>query len=51
LDWLREQPLRWGTISANDLELFRVTDDVEEVVECIREHYAARRAQGAHETP
>ncbi|MBW2313408.1 MAG: TIGR00730 family Rossman fold protein [Deltaproteobacteria bacterium] len=51
IEWLHSQPLERGTVSAADLELFRVTDDVGEVVASIRQHYDARRSAGAHETP
>jgi len=55
--WVRDQPLREGMLSPCELELFRVTDDVDEVVEAIRRHYderKRRRGEGAgqgHETP
>jgi uncharacterized protein (TIGR00730 family) len=51
LDWLHDQPLKLGTVSERDLGLFQLTDDVDEVVSRIREHYDRRRAAGAHETP
>jgi len=51
IDWLRKQPLALGTISEEDLGLFHVTDEVDELVGWIREHYEARRAAGAHSTP
>jgi hypothetical protein len=38
-------------VSERDLGLFQLTDDVDEVVSRIREHYDRRRAAGAHETP
>jgi hypothetical protein len=43
LRWLREQPLDERMISQRDLRLFRVTDDVDEVVEIIQRHYASRQ--------
>ena len=55
--WVRDQPLREGMISPWELDLFRLTDDVAEVVETIRTHYDERkrqRGEGAgqgHETP
>jgi len=49
--WMHDQMLGRGTISERDLSLFHVTDDVDEVVQRIRVHYAERRATGAHETP
>jgi uncharacterized protein (TIGR00730 family) len=36
LDWMRHTLLARGAISASDLELFDVTDDIEEVVAIIR---------------
>jgi len=52
VDWLRDQPLRRGMIARGDLDLFQVTDDVDEVVARIRQHYSERIASGgAHETP
>jgi len=51
VDWMHEQMLSQGTISERDLGLFHVTDDLDEVVQRIRRHYAQRRAAGAHETP
>ena len=41
LDWMREVQLPAGAISEADLELLKVTDDPEEVVDIVRE-YAAR---------
>ncbi len=38
LDWMRAQPLKHGLISAKDLDIIRVTDDVEEVVTAICAH-------------
>jgi uncharacterized protein (TIGR00730 family) len=35
-DWLREKLLRGGFISASDLEILRVTDSIDEVVEVCR---------------
>jgi uncharacterized protein (TIGR00730 family) len=32
LDWLRATPLQQGTISASDLDLFSITDDLDEAV-------------------
>ena len=57
LCWLRERLLADGMIDARDLGLFRVTDDVDEVVTTIERHYTDRqRARGpgaglGHETP
>ncbi len=41
--WLEDQSLRERMISRRDLKLFRVTDDVDEVVEIIRRHWAHRK--------
>ena len=43
LRWLREQPLHERMISKRDLRLFRVTDDVDEVLETIQRHWAQRK--------
>ena len=44
IDWLRAQVVERGNVSAQDLELFRVSDDIEEVVDVIAESYRAREA-------
>jgi uncharacterized protein (TIGR00730 family) len=44
LDWLRESMLSHGMISPHDLDLIRVSDDVDEIVTIIRESQAARPA-------
>jgi hypothetical protein len=41
--WLNDQPLEQRMISRNDLRLFRVTDDCNEVVEIVQRHWAQRR--------
>lgn len=54
IDWLREEPLRRRMISRSDLELFTVTDDIDEVVAIMAEHYERmKRGSGARdrETP
>ena len=55
LDWFTEQLLANKMISKRDLKLFKVTDDVDEVVETIRRHYNRRRrsdrASDGRETP
>ena len=38
LDWLTAQPLKHGLISAEDLKLLTVTDDIEEVVSIMVQH-------------
>jgi uncharacterized protein (TIGR00730 family) len=35
IEWLREMPLAAGTIASADLDLFHVTDDVDEVIQTI----------------
>jgi uncharacterized protein (TIGR00730 family) len=55
--WLEEQPLKQGMVDERDLRLFRVTDDVDEVLATIERHYTNRqrargpRAGNGHETP
>ncbi len=55
--WLEKQPLAQAMISQRDLELFQVTDDVDEVVEVIQRHFERRRQRRGpvqsrgHETP
>jgi uncharacterized protein (TIGR00730 family) len=57
LRWLRNQVLRERMISQRDLKLFKVTDDVDEVVRLIQRYYArqqgGKRAGGGNgrETP
>jgi hypothetical protein len=57
VDWVREQVLREGMVSECDLNLFRLTDDPDEVVEIIRRHYLERQRQRGrcagvgHDTP
>jgi hypothetical protein len=42
LDWFRERLLGEGMIDAADLELYRVVDEPDAVIETIFEHYAGR---------
>jgi uncharacterized protein (TIGR00730 family) len=42
VDWLRGTMLKEGVISAKDLDLFKITDDPDEVLKIIFEHYANR---------
>ncbi|MEX1295252.1 MAG: TIGR00730 family Rossman fold protein [Candidatus Limnocylindrales bacterium] len=49
VDWLREQVVGHGNIAAGDLELFRVCDDVGEIVELIAESYRTRVVDVADE--
>jgi len=39
LDWFRESLIDMGTISPDDMNLFKVTDDVQEVVDVIFDFY------------
>lgn len=50
LDWIKTTMLSEGVISAKDLDLFKVTDDAQEAVDIIFEHYATRSIMpNAHE--
>jgi uncharacterized protein (TIGR00730 family) len=55
--WLHDAPLSERLISRRDLRLFRVTDDVDEVVQIIQRHWAQRRRTrgprggNGHDTP
>jgi uncharacterized protein (TIGR00730 family) len=44
VDWIRETMVPAGTIHASDLDLFTVTDDVDEVVRVVQEAEAARQS-------
>jgi uncharacterized protein (TIGR00730 family) len=44
LEWLRDSMLSTGMVSAHDLDLIRVSDDVDEIVGIIRESQAGRPA-------
>ena len=46
LEWIRTTLIANATISADDVELFRLTDDVDEVIAVIQEAEAARKAEG-----
>jgi uncharacterized protein (TIGR00730 family) len=46
VDWIRSALVDTGTVSPGDLDLFRVTDDVDEVVAIIAEAEAARQKEG-----
>jgi uncharacterized protein (TIGR00730 family) len=41
LDWLKDKVLAEGNISPQDLDLLRVTDDLNEIAEGIKRHYDA----------
>jgi uncharacterized protein (TIGR00730 family) len=44
VDWLRTTMIEHGTISAADLDLLHISDDVEEIVDIIRESQRTRPA-------
>ena len=46
LEWIRSTLIESATISADDVELFRLTDDVDEVVALIQEADTARTQDG-----
>ena len=46
-EWVRDEMLDDGLISPADLELLRITDDPEEVVELVVSHYDRRVAEGS----
>lgn len=43
LEWLRSAPLRLGTIQAGDIDLMRLTDDVDEAVAWVRAFEAPQK--------
>jgi uncharacterized protein (TIGR00730 family) len=45
LQWIRERALAERMISQRDLKLFRVTDDVDEVVRVIRRYYSRQQRE------
>jgi uncharacterized protein (TIGR00730 family) len=47
LEWIRSTLIASATISADDVELFRLTDDVDEVIAVIQEADKARQQDGA----
>ena len=55
--WLRERALRDRMISRKDMQLFKVTDDVDEIVRITKRHYERRKrtrgptAGNGRETP
>ena len=51
LDWLRREAVAGGMITAEELDLLVVTDDVDEVVTVIREHLPKDAGPPAHGTP
>ena len=46
LEWIRSTLIANATISADDVELFRLTDDVDEVIALVQEAEAARQQDG-----
>jgi uncharacterized protein (TIGR00730 family) len=40
LDWLKNELVIAGTISAEDMDLFKVTDDIDEVIDIIEKFYS-----------
>jgi uncharacterized protein (TIGR00730 family) len=40
VDWIVSSPIKMGTLSKNDLKLFSLTDDPDEVVRIVKEGYA-----------
>ena len=42
VEWIRAEVVQQGNVSAGDLELFRVCDDIDEIVALIRESYRTR---------
>jgi uncharacterized protein (TIGR00730 family) len=47
LEWVRDEMLADGLISAEDLEMLLVTDDPDEAVELVVSHYDQRVAEGS----
>jgi uncharacterized protein (TIGR00730 family) len=48
VDWIREELLTDGMISPDDLELLRVTDDIDQAVDHVLECYDRRCADDPH---
>lgn len=48
LEWVKTQPLKLGLISATDLDLLTVTDDIEEVVNIMSKHRQFKQKMIAH---
>jgi uncharacterized protein (TIGR00730 family) len=46
LEWIRSTLIANATISADDVELFRLTDDVDEVIALVQEAETARQQDG-----
>ncbi len=47
IDWLRAQVIPRGNVSEPDLDLFQVSDDIDEIVQIIAASYRTREANGA----
>ena len=47
IDWIVSSPIGTGTLSKDDLKLFSLTDDPDEVVRIIKEGYAKVRRSKA----
>jgi uncharacterized protein (TIGR00730 family) len=45
IDWLKNRLVAEGTISESDLNLFHLTDDVDEVIDIIHDYYVDRKAK------
>jgi uncharacterized protein (TIGR00730 family) len=46
IEWMESRPLAERLISQRDLQLFRLTDDVEEAADLIDRHYQRRKRSG-----
>ena len=49
VDWIRSEVVQQGNVSSGDLELFRVCDDIDEIVRIIGESYRTRDEDSAPE--
>jgi predicted Rossmann-fold nucleotide-binding protein len=49
VDWVRDELLQDGMISPDDIELLRLTDDVDEAVDYVLECYERRCAESPAE--
>jgi predicted Rossmann-fold nucleotide-binding protein len=47
LDWIVSSPIKTGTLSKDDLKLFSLTDNTDDVVRIIKESYGAVRRSKA----
>ena len=48
LDWLRDSVLKRGSISPEDLDLLRVTDEPDEIIEIVQNWYNNHKVTGKH---